>query len=237
MQFKLFAIDHLTALFLTLIVSLILVFTVRKYQNVIIRRICTGIVISIMVSGILIQHIYRYLYDFWTLIYDLPMQLCDWACFCIIAVLVFRKQWIYECIYFWGLGGTMQAMITPNLDVGFPHIKYFYFFLFHSGIIIGVSYFVLGLKHYPKKGAILRVAIISQVYLIAALIVNYIINANYGFLMEKPDFSMLNYLGPWPWYILGMEGAGLIFFLLLYTPFYFINRKQLISRCIDTDLL
>ena len=40
------------------------------------------------------------------------------------------------------------------------------------------------------------------------------------FLRAKPvTGSALDLLGPWPWYILSVEGMGLALFLLLYLPF------------------
>jgi len=50
----------------------------------------------------------------------MPMQLCDWAMFAVIAALVTRRRGVYELAYFWGLAGTLQAILTPNLRDGFP---------------------------------------------------------------------------------------------------------------------
>src|SRR5437660_1290063 len=52
----------------------------------------------------------------------LPMQLCDWALGAVIVALITRRQLFYEPAYFWGLAGTLQAIITPNLEVTFPDI-------------------------------------------------------------------------------------------------------------------
>ena len=52
----------------------------------------------------------------------LPMQLCDWAMFAVIAALVTLRRGVYEVAYFWGLAGTLQAILTPNLQSGFPEL-------------------------------------------------------------------------------------------------------------------
>jgi len=50
----------------------------------------------------------------------LPLQLCDWAMAVIIVALwTGNRRWL-EVAYFWGIGGTLQAIITPNLRYGFP---------------------------------------------------------------------------------------------------------------------
>jgi len=44
--------------------------------------------------------------------------------------------------------------------------------------------------------------------------------SNYMFIAHKPDTpSLLDVLGPWPWYILSAEAVGLAVGLLLYLPF------------------
>jgi len=47
----------------------------------------------------------------------LPFQLCDWAMISVIvALLSGRERWL-EVAYFWGIGGTLQAILTPDLAV------------------------------------------------------------------------------------------------------------------------
>ena len=49
--------------------------------------------------------------------YALPMQLCDWALVATVIALTLRRQTCFELAYFWGLAGTVQALITPAVDV------------------------------------------------------------------------------------------------------------------------
>ena len=42
---------------------------------------------------------------------------------------------LIDFVFFAGIGGALQAMATPVLDVGFPHFRYFHFFYTHIGII------------------------------------------------------------------------------------------------------
>lgn len=151
-----------------------------------------------------------------------PMQLCDWATFAVVAALVTLRRGVYETAYFWGLAGTFQAILTPNLKEGFPSAWFVSFFVAHSGIVVGVLYLtaVEGLRPWPWS--IVRAILWSEVYLVAALLVNYWTGANYGFLSHRPfGKSLLDYLSDNHWvYILEMNLLAVAFYLILYSPFW-----------------
>jgi hypothetical integral membrane protein (TIGR02206 family) len=152
----------------------------------------------------------------------LPMQLCDWAMFAVIAALVTRRRALYEVAYFWGLAGTLQAILTPNLREGFPSPWFFCFFIAHCGVVISVLYLTAVEALRPSAGSLLRAMLWSQVYLGAALIVNSMTGANYGFLSHRPAAkSLLDYTSDnHAIYLLQLELLAVAFFLLLYTPFW-----------------
>jgi hypothetical integral membrane protein (TIGR02206 family) len=163
----------------------------------------------------------------YTLDGDLPLHMCDLAGILIVFSLFFKKQLMYELSYFWGLGGTFQALLTPDLVYDFPSFYFIYFFINHGFIIVGVFYLTFGLKMKPKKMAVWRTFLITQVCMIAVFIINYFINSNYWFLSHKPiKASLLDFMGPWPIYIIGLEILGILLFTLLYAPFYFCNKKK-----------
>ena len=150
----------------------------------------------------------------------LPLHLCDLAALVgVVALLRPRIGWI-EVLYFWGLAGTFQGLVTPALSFDFPHPAFWLFFLLHSGIVLAALYLTWGRKFYPRPRSWWRVFLLSQLYVLVVLPFNLITDTNYGFLHEKPPTaSILDKFGPWPWYLLAMEAAALIAFLLLYLPF------------------
>ncbi len=224
-RFSFFGFSHVLVLALSAAIVVVLIMVARKYPGSRAERICTLMAAAIPLAGVIFRNVYRWWTDQLTLIYDLPMQLCDWAYTAVILALILRRQWIYEIAYFWGLAGTLQALITPDLAWDFPHQKFIQFFLIHAGIVMGVFYLTLGLRFAPRPGSVWRVGLVSQLFFAAAMLTNYLTGANYGYLMEKPQGgSILDYLGPWPWYLLGLELLGLISFLIYYSPFYFARR-------------
>jgi len=150
----------------------------------------------------------------------LPFQLCDVAAYLAAAALISRKQRLAELAYLWGIAGTLQGLLTPSVTFGFPHPEFFRFFQLHMAVVITALYLPFGANLVPEKGAVWRAFVWVQVYVVLALAVNAVTGSNYGFLREKPPAaSLLDVLGPWPYYILSLELVALVFFWLLCLPF------------------
>ena len=150
----------------------------------------------------------------------LPAHLCDFTALLAAGCLLMRrgkaKQRLAEVIYVWGLSGTLQGLLTPAVKADFPHPEFFRFFLLHAAVVVVSVYLVWGLDLRPQKGALLRVFGWLQVYMVGAAITNLITGSNYGFLSRPPPSpSLVDVLGPWPWYILGIEAIGLVYFTVL----------------------
>ena len=162
----------------------------------------------------------------------LPFQLCDWAMVTIIVALLTGRQSWSEVSYFWGIGGTFQAILTPNLQVGFPNIRFISFFVGHCGIVAGVIYLMIARRFRPTLGSVWRTLAWSELYLVATLLVDRLTNVNYGFLLHKPQAaSILDYLSQTHWlYLVELNVLALLFFVLLYAPFAIAYLLQVFQR-------
>ena len=123
---------HLTVIFLTIVLPLVLALIVhRRKSRFLERSICFTISALLLVNYVAYLIVARHFgADSWTRM--LPLQLCDWAMFVIIGALwTGNRRWL-EIAYFWGIGGTLQAIITPNLRFGFPDLRFISFFVAHS---------------------------------------------------------------------------------------------------------
>ena len=150
-----------------------------------------------------------------------------------------RSYRIYEFVYFLGIGGSIQALATPDLGIyGFPHFRFFQTFLSHGLIITSALYMTAVENFRPTWKSVMRVAIWTNIYVIATYFLNLYIGSNYLNLMAKPATpSLLDYLPDWPVYILYMELLGIATILLLYLPFLlkdwytkFITSRDSMSR-------
>ena len=156
----------------------------------------------------------------------LPLQMCRFSNLAIVLVLVWKRQWWYEILYFWALAGMLQATLTPDLQEEFPHFMYFRYWIGHPGMILAIVYatVVYGMRPLPRH--IMKAMLALNVLLLVAIVVNLSIDANYLFICQKPPTaSLLDHLGPWPWYVLGAEFAALANFALAYTPWLFMDRR------------
>ena len=158
--------------------------------------------------------------------HQLPLHVCDAAVF-LTAWALLRRSWrAFEIAYFWGLGGTIQAILTPDLTVNYPGYWFFAFFIGHGGIIVGVVFCLWALKLRPRPGAVWRVLIVTNVFLAIVAAANWLLDANYMFLCRRPDGASPFFFLDWPWYIAFLELVGVTFICLLYLPFYIRNRRS-----------
>ena len=155
----------------------------------------------------------------------LPLNLCDWAQGALIVALLSRNQRAYELGYFWGLGGTLQGVITPDVPSGFPDLQFLLFMLDHAGLIAALLYLTWGTGMRPVAASLPRVILSTLFYVAVAGLADYALGTNYGFLRGKGDHvSLLTWLAPWPWYIGELVLIGLLSVAIYYAPFWLFDR-------------
>jgi hypothetical integral membrane protein (TIGR02206 family) len=157
----------------------------------------------------------------WSAKTSLPLALCDVGVLVAAVACWWRRVLLVELTYFWGLAGTLQAVITPDLNVGFPHLVFFQYLVGHVGIVVAALFLVLGMRIQPRRWAVVRVFAITLGYTAMVGIVDATTGANYMFLRSPPgEWTLLRVLGPWPWYIPGAAGVALVLLTLLDAPFW-----------------
>ena len=159
----------------------------------------------------------------------LPLHLCGVGIVLAAFLLINRNYLLYELVYFWGLGGAIQALLTPDIGAyGYPHYRFFQFFISHGALIFASLYmtWIGGMR--PTHRSIWKVMGITNIYLVFIAGFNYLTDGNYLFICHKPmSGSLIDVLGPWPWYILSLEVVAVISFYLYYSPF---ALKDLIEK-------
>lgn len=171
----------------------------------------------------LCYHIWLITTDRWALSHSLPLELSSLSLLITILLLWTGDKRLIDFVFFAGIGGAIQALLTPVLDVGFPHFRYFHFFYIHGGIILTALYFLWYKDYRPTFKGVVKTMIILNVLLPFIFVVNKLTEGNYMFLREKPSSgSLLDFLGPYPWYILSLEFVA----FTIFTVLWLISRKR-----------
>jgi hypothetical integral membrane protein (TIGR02206 family) len=149
-----------------------------------------------------------------------PLHLCDLAIFMGLFALVTRAPLACEVLYFWAGAGTLLAIITPDVSVGFPHPRFLSYFALHGTVVVTAFLLTWGLDRPPRPGAVWRVLLLTNVYAALVGVVNLVFGTNFLYLCAKPaNPTLLDWFGPWPVYLLVTEAVALGLFTLLALPF------------------
>jgi hypothetical integral membrane protein (TIGR02206 family) len=174
--------------------------------------------------------------DQWSWRTSLPLALCNMGVLVATAACWWRVPLLVEITYFWGLAGTLQAIITPDLNVGFPHLVFFQYVVGHTGIVLAALFLVVGMRLAPRPGAVKRVYLITIAYTAFVGLVDGLTGADYMFLSQPPsEWTLLRLLGPWPWYVVSSAAVALGLFLLLNLPFWWSRRRHTIAARSTAD--
>jgi hypothetical integral membrane protein (TIGR02206 family) len=153
---------------------------------------------------------------------SLPLSLCDVGL--VIAAFACWKPsrpLLVELTYFWGLAGSLQGVLTPDLTQRFPELQFFVYVVGHVGIVTAAIYLVVGLRRRPRRRAVPRIFLLTAAYAAVVGVFDGATGANYMFLRAKPATgSLLSILGPWPWYLAGAAVLALIVVTVLDAPFW-----------------
>ncbi|NRD21088.1 TIGR02206 family membrane protein [Winogradskyella eckloniae] len=172
-------------------------------------------------------HIYRIGFDNYNFKTDLPLYLCSLMALLLPIFTTKRKFWMFEILVFWIIGGTLQAVITPDITTGFPSFDYFRYWIVHLGLLSVIFYFIVVFKMRPNLKSVFKSFLALQGYVLTMVALNYVLDANYFYLNEKPkSASILDYFGEWPYYILVVQLSVIPLFLIIYLPFYFLGKSK-----------
>ena len=196
-------------------------FFVRKSANTKLCKLIRYSLAGLLIINQLARHIWLIYFDMWNIQWNLPLHLCSIFVWLSAYMLITKSYTIFEFAYFLGLGGALQALLTPDVgSYSFQKLYLAQFFIAHGSIIIASAYMAIVEGYRPTWASIRKVFIWANIYLVIVTVINLVIGSNYLYTLHKPNVpTLLDYLGPWPWYILSAEGIALILFLLLYLPF------------------
>lgn len=155
----------------------------------------------------------------WDVQVDLPLQLCSISTLLSGFVLLRGSQLSYEFLIYWG-AGAVHSFLTPELDADSSIWHQLDYIIIHTTIILGSVYATMRMGYKPRQGSWWKVGLWTQLALPIIGGINYLLGTNYMYLCQRPEANNPLVIGPWPYYLIGLEIAILAHFCL----FYYLHR-------------
>jgi hypothetical integral membrane protein (TIGR02206 family) len=199
-EFVPYGSSHLAALAVTVLGSAGLVWLGRRGSPASVQAWSRGLAVVILVLNVVMEIWAFRLSD---IANSLPLQLSDLAPFAAGIALWARTPWAAALTYYWGLTLSIQALITPVYRGPVFGVEFLAFFAIHLLVVCAAIFLAWGLRLRPSWSGYRVTVVVTVCWAAAMLVVNHIGGSNYGFLNRKPPTgSVLDWLGPWPWYLL-----------------------------------
>ncbi len=214
-----FSVEHIVTVLVT-VTAIVTLTLAARWRPGPWTRVAAGALAGLIVGnelGWLIWAWRGHTFDIQT---GLPIFLCDVAAFVAGAALITRRQLLVEITYFWGIAGTANGIISPDIPDHFPSYQFIQYFVQHGAIPAASLLLVVGLRIYPRPWASVRVLGLTLLLVVFDAFVNLLTGGNYMFLRSvPPGYNLLDLLGPWPWYIFGGVVLAAVFVAILDAPF------------------
>jgi hypothetical integral membrane protein (TIGR02206 family) len=215
------AADHVAALAVTAALGAALPIVARAQPGAR-TRLFASLFGAVLLAWFVAYHVVVLIQGDYELDFDLPLHLTDAVTLVAALALMSRRPLLFELTWFWGLTASLQAILTPDLgaDDRFPTFFYWHYFVTHGGVVVAAVFLAFGLGLTARPGAVLRVFLATAAWAGVAALGDALAGGNYMFLREKPEAAtLLDYMGPWPWYIFTAALVALALFELLDLPF------------------
>ena len=180
---------------------------------------------TLLVVNEVLWHVWAATEDLYLLKEMLPLHLCSVMVWVSAYALVAEDRRLYGAMYFLGVAGALQALLTPDAGIyGFPHFRFLQTMISHGLVFVAGIYVAAAEGYRPTRRSALGIFIGLNAYALAVGLINVVVGSNYLYVNGKPETpSIIDLMPEWPWYLLHLEVIALGFLGLLCLPF--LRRK------------
>ncbi|MGO4613523.1 TIGR02206 family membrane protein [Nocardia sp. 2YAB30] len=134
---------------------------------------------------------------------SVPLRLTDLASIVAAYALWSHRSWAYALTYYWCLTLSTQALVSPALQSpDFPDREFSAFWAIHLIVVWAAIYLTWGIGLRPDWRSYRTAVVATVAWAVVTFTFNTLADTNYGFVNAKPETpSLLDALGPWPWYL------------------------------------
>lgn len=180
-------------------------------------RVAMGLTILFFVVS---RHAWKAATGLWAVENDIPLHLCNIMGWVTLYGLWTRHPAVLRLMYFFGVAGAAQALLTPNTEFGLVHTTFFESMGSHGTVVIAGVWAAMVEGYRPAARDPWIALGLLNLYAVVVYPVNLLLGSNYLYVIEKPlGPTILDFFPGWPWYILLLEPVAIGLFLALWLPF------------------
>ncbi len=161
----------------------------------------------------------------WTASASLPLHLCSISKILGAIILLKFNQSIFEFVLLLGIGGALQSIFTPQLEIPVSTFALLEYYMSHAMIILMPLYLLHVQGHRVRKNAWWKSFLIGIILLSIVGVINHFLNSNYIYLCTRPEVDNPLLIGPWPFYLSGFLVFGFMNISLFFLLFSWWGRK------------
>ena len=215
-DFIAFSLEHFLIVLFFSALGFWLILFAQSAKNKTKNKIAFWITI-VLILNIIFSQITGFLLGEFDIKTSLPLNLCNFCPFLLPFVLIKKKYWWYEILYFWIMVGTLQATLTPDLQYSLPHRMAIQYWVTHCGLVVAILYATVVFNFIPTWKSLIKSFIAINVFIGIISVVNKVTGGNYMFLSEKPEQeTLLDFLGES--YIFWGEFLAIGLMLIMFLP-------------------
>ena len=215
-KFILFSNEHLITVGIGFISCILLVFLGFFTE----KKATFAKIVAIAVLGVKIAELlFRHHYYGETVAELLPLHLCPIVIILSIFMMFFHSEFLFQPVYFWSIGAFF-AILMPDIRDGMSNFASQSFFITHFFILFSTAYAFVHFRFRPTKVGFLCSFLLLVTLAFIMYFVNNKLGTNFLYVNHPPvTKSLMDFMGPWPYYIFSLAGIDIAISFFMYLPF------------------
>ena len=158
---------------------------------------------------------------------SLPLHMCAFSSICISIYLLGGHRMFFLFAFFWGIAGAGMSVLTPDTLTGFPSFDYLNHMYGHTLILLGVSFVLTLTDERPYLDDYFATMLWSTFgFLPAMYTINFALDTNYWYLLEKPyGENIMQAMPDAPYHIVALIPVAWLLTYLIYVPLQLKDRN------------
>ena len=222
-KFILFSNEHLITVGIGFISCILLVFLGFFTE----KKATFAKIVAIAVLGVKIAELlFRHHYYGETVAELLPLHLCPIVIILSIFMMFFHSEVLFQPVYFWSIGAFF-AILMPDIRDGMSNFASQSFFITHFFILFSTAYAFVHFRFRPTKAGFLCSFLLLVTLAFIMYFVNNKLGTNFLYVNHPPvTKSLMDFMGPWPYYIFSLAGIDIAISFFMYLPFRKNKRSK-----------